>query len=90
MSAQNTGMGIPMASVANVTFRPDLVLVFDFSGYEAGAPGREIEVVLMGPFSIHFEDKDADEFYMWYLRFTGQNQVVGAVPMVAPGTGAGH
>lgn len=71
----STPINIPMLHVAGLTFRADCLVAVDISNYEQGIPERSILFVLAGPYETEFIDERADEAYLWYLNFTGQNRI---------------
>lgn len=76
-------LNIAMQSCAGFNFNFASLIAIDFSGYVPGAPGRAAVLYLLGPTTHRFEEKRADEFYMWFLNMTGQTVIQepnGAVP----------
>jgi hypothetical protein len=61
--------------VADFLFRLDTMIALDLSYYKEGAEGRNISLVLVGPYEYVFENERADAAWFWYLQMTGQNRI---------------
>ena len=74
-------INVPMAIVAGFIFNVNALIAIDVSIYKAGDEGRMIFLYLLSEVTHEFTNERADEFYLWYLQFTGQARITPATPL---------
>ena len=72
---QQAQIVLQFVAVAGYVMNFAALIGIDFSQYEQGKDGRFAILHLAHGHQHIFEDKRADELYVWYLQTTGQNRI---------------